>query len=54
MKKGLAERKEQTKINSPLARYNALGQLSCQLCKVPVKSEALWEAHIQTKQHKEV
>ncbi|XP_065882324.1 zinc finger protein 830-like isoform X2 [Dysidea avara] len=42
------------KINSPLARYNSLGQLSCGICNVPVKSNVLWTAHVQSKKHKEM
>ncbi|ELU02131.1 hypothetical protein CAPTEDRAFT_26823, partial [Capitella teleta] len=34
--------------------YNSAGQLSCALCNQPVKSELLWNAHIQGRTHKEV
>lgn len=37
-----------------LDRYNSLGQLFCVLCNAPVKSELLWNAHVQSKKHKEV
>lgn len=40
------------KIDSPFAKYEN-GQLSCQLCKSVVRSEAVWKVHINTKQHKE-
>lgn len=40
------------KIDSPFAKYDN-GQLSCQLCKSVVRSEAVWKVHINTKQHKE-
>jgi hypothetical protein len=35
-------------------RYNSLDQLTCSLCNVIVKSDALWVPHIQSRQHKEV
>ncbi|XP_058059687.1 zinc finger protein 830 [Anopheles bellator] len=41
------------RIESPLARYNDAGQLSCVLCKSVVRSEAVWKVHINSKQHKE-
>ncbi|XP_053570569.1 zinc finger protein 830 [Bombina bombina] len=41
------------RIESPLAKYNSLGQLSCVVCNAYIKSELLWQAHILGKQHKE-
>lgn len=41
------------RIESPLAKYNRLGQLSCALCNIPVKSELLWPTHVLGKQHRE-
>ncbi|XP_048366708.1 zinc finger protein 830 [Sphaerodactylus townsendi] len=41
------------KVDSPFAKYNTLGNLSCSLCAVPVKSELLWQRHVLGKQHKE-
>ncbi|KAH0627096.1 hypothetical protein JD844_002495 [Phrynosoma platyrhinos] len=35
------------------ATYNSLGNLSCSLCNVSVKSELLWQTHTLGKQHKE-
>lgn len=35
-------------------KYNNAGQLFCVLCNAPVKNELLWNAHIQSKKHKEV
>ncbi|XP_042329532.1 zinc finger protein 830, partial [Sceloporus undulatus] len=35
------------------ATYNSLGNLSCSLCNVSVKSELLWQTHVLGKQHKE-
>lgn len=42
-----------TKIQSPLAKYNDLGQLMCVLCKTIVRSEDVWKVHINAKQHKQ-
>ncbi|CAG9764275.1 unnamed protein product [Ceutorhynchus assimilis] len=45
--------KEPKKIESPLAKYNDLGQLTCILCKSVVRSEAVWLVHVNAKQHKQ-
>lgn len=50
-KKKQAER--QKRVESPYAKYNSLGQLSCVLCNLQVKTEILWQAHILGKQHKD-
>ncbi|XP_047444643.1 zinc finger protein 830 [Mugil cephalus] len=44
---------EKKRVESPFAKYNSLGHLSCVLCNVQVKSELLWPAHVLGKQHKE-
>lgn len=41
------------KIESPLAKYNNAGQLTCVICNVVVKSEMVWTAHINGRQHRE-
>lgn len=41
------------RVESPFAKYNSLGHLSCILCNVQVKSELLWATHVLGKQHKE-
>ncbi|XP_017327409.1 zinc finger protein 830 [Ictalurus punctatus] len=50
-KKQQAER--QKRVESPYAKYNSLGHLSCVLCNVQVKTEILWQAHVLGKQHKD-
>ncbi|XP_019877543.1 zinc finger protein 830 [Aethina tumida] len=50
--KGKAQRDVQ-KIDSPLAKYNEQGQLTCILCKSVVRSESVWTVHINAKQHKQ-
>lgn len=42
------------KVEHPLAKYTAQGQLMCSLCNVMVKSDTLWPVHIKGKQHREV
>lgn len=44
---------DKKRVESPFAKYNSLGHLSCVLCGVQVKSELLWPAHVLGKQHKE-
>ncbi|XP_041104172.1 zinc finger protein 830 isoform X1 [Polyodon spathula] len=46
-----ADRKK--RVESPFAKYNSLGHLSCVLCNTPVKNEILWQTHMLGKQHKE-
>ncbi|CAG4993517.1 unnamed protein product [Parnassius apollo] len=57
MRKLMAERKNKdkkpTKINNPLAKYNNAGQLMCILCSSIVRSENVWQVHINSKQHRE-
>lgn len=53
----MREKQKQTadkkRVESPFAKYNSLGHLSCTVCNVQVKSELLWPAHVLGKQHKE-
>ncbi|XP_069814361.1 zinc finger protein 830 [Dendropsophus ebraccatus] len=53
MKAKQRETAAKKRIESPLAKYNSLGQLSCAVCNVQIKNELLWQAHILGKQHKE-
>ena len=41
------------KIDSPLAKYNETGQLTCVLCNSVVRSDAVWNVHVNSKQHRE-
>lgn len=40
------------KIDSPFAKYDG-AQLSCQLCKKSVSTNAVWKVHVNSKQHKD-
>ena len=51
---GIKQTEQKQKIDSPLARYNTLGQLVCILCQSVVKADLAWAAHVQGKIHKEV
>ena len=41
-------------ITHSLAKYNALKQLTCKLCAVVIKSDALWDAHCHSKRHRQI
>lgn len=57
MRKLLSERKKKVvkpiKIDNPLAKYNNAGQLMCILCSSIVRSENIWQVHVNSNQHKE-
>lgn len=57
MRRLMAERKKKdTKpinIDNPLAKYNSAGQLMCLLCSSVVRSENVWQVHINSKQHRD-
>ncbi|KAI8424328.1 hypothetical protein MSG28_002875 [Choristoneura fumiferana] len=57
MRRLMTERKKKdvkpTNIDNPLAKYNNLGQLMCLLCSSVVRSENVWQVHLNSKQHKE-
>lgn len=53
MKEKQRQSSSRRRIESPFAKYNRLGQLSCALCNTPVKSELLWQTHALGKQHRE-
>ncbi|XP_046740541.1 zinc finger protein 830 [Diprion similis] len=42
-----------TRIESPIAKYTDSGQLICILCKTMVRTEAVWNIHLNSKAHKE-
>lgn len=43
--------KSTKKIESPFAKYNSIGQLTCIICNQVVKSELMWNAHLNSKTH---
>ncbi|XP_068152633.1 zinc finger protein 830 [Drosophila tropicalis] len=40
------------KIDSPIAKYDSAGNLTCIMCKIPIKPN-VWKVHINSKQHKQ-
>jgi hypothetical protein len=53
MKKEKAKTSTINKISHPLAKYNTNDQLTCIICNVAIKSEILWQTHLQSRNHKE-
>ncbi|KAL2097252.1 hypothetical protein ACEWY4_006459 [Coilia grayii] len=53
MREKQRESDRKKRVESPFAKYNTFGHLSCVLCSVPVKSEILWQAHVLGKHHKD-
>ena len=41
-------------VNLTVITYNAVGQLWCTVCNCPVKTNLLWNSHIQGRTHREV
>ncbi|XP_026052886.1 zinc finger protein 830 [Carassius auratus] len=53
MKEKKLSSERQKRVESPHAKYNSVGQLSCALCNAPVRSALLWQTHVLGKQHKD-
>lgn len=51
--KRLMKEEKSKRIDSPLAKYNSYGQLTCILCSTIIKSELYWSAHLNSKTHLE-
>ena len=49
----LGDKLSTKRIESPIARYNSIGQLTCIVCNQLVKSELVWTAHINSRSHLE-
>lgn len=39
------------RINHPQASYSSSGTLTCTVCRIPIKSESLWEGHLRSSGH---
>ncbi|KAI2617760.1 hypothetical protein GGR54DRAFT_194991 [Hypoxylon sp. NC1633] len=48
----LRAHRAENRIKHPHAAYSDAGKLLCKLCHEPVKSEALWEGHMRSANHK--
>ncbi|XP_033149013.1 zinc finger protein 830 [Drosophila busckii] len=44
-------KQDYTKLNSPIAKFDSAGNLSCVLCRIPIKVN-VWKVHLNSKQHK--
>jgi zinc finger protein 830 len=53
LKKQQSERNKANKITHPFAKYDEAGRLVCVVCNAPVKSEAVWQAHLGSVVHRE-
>lgn len=49
----LNAKKKETRIDSPLVRYNESEQPVCRVCNVVLKSESLWDVHQASRKHHE-
>ena len=48
----LRNERAQRRINHPQASYSATGTLECNVCHIPLKSEAeIWDKHLRSTQH---
>jgi hypothetical protein len=43
-----------SRVESPLARYDSNGRLTCIICEIVIKTDSLWSEHIVSKLHKNV
>ncbi|KAK6956555.1 hypothetical protein Daesc_001833 [Daldinia eschscholtzii] len=48
----LRAHRAENRIKHPHAAYSDAGKLLCKLCHEPVKTEALWESHVRSPNHK--
>ncbi|KAI9066101.1 hypothetical protein FKP32DRAFT_1610274 [Trametes sanguinea] len=48
----LRAKRQEARIEHPLASYNAAGQLRCIACGIPIKQATAWEGHIGSKTHR--
>lgn len=48
----LRQQQATRRITSPHALYSSTGKLTCALCRTPIKTEALWDAHARTPSHR--
>ncbi|KAJ2958882.1 hypothetical protein NQZ79_g5583 [Umbelopsis isabellina] len=51
--KSRTERKTTKQIQHPLAKYDTQGRLTCILCTIPIKNEAVWPSHLSSATHKQ-
>lgn len=49
-----AQSKKDTRINSPLAKYDSQNNLWCIVCNQMISSDLIWSTHLIGKLHKKV
>ena len=49
----LKAKRQEARVNHPLATYNASGQLRCLACGTVVKHASSWEGHVGSKAHRQ-
>ncbi|KAK0386782.1 hypothetical protein NLU13_6618 [Sarocladium strictum] len=49
----LRQQREARRIDHPQAAYSDAGKLLCTLCRDQVKTEALWDSHLQSASHRQ-
>ena len=47
----LREQRTLRRISHPHASYSATGTLTCVICRIPIKSDSLWEGHLRSSTH---
>ncbi|KAH7928287.1 hypothetical protein BV22DRAFT_1103174 [Leucogyrophana mollusca] len=48
----LKAKRQEARINHPLASYTSNGQLRCVICGTPVKHASAWDGHLGSKAHR--
>ncbi|POR32630.1 Zinc finger protein, partial [Tolypocladium paradoxum] len=48
----LRQQRAARRIEHPSAAYTEAGKLLCTLCREQIKAEALWDAHVQSENHR--
>jgi zinc finger protein 830 len=49
----LKAKRQEARVNHPLASYSASGQLRCMACSTVVKHASSWEGHVGSKAHRQ-
>ncbi|KAI8098076.1 uncharacterized protein B0P05DRAFT_583047 [Gilbertella persicaria] len=53
LKKQQQERSKAKRIDHPFAKYDSMDRLMCIVCHSPIKSEAVWPAHLASAGHRD-
>ena len=47
----LRNERQTRRVNHPYASYTSFGKLVCSLCDIPVKTDSLWNKHLESTDH---